>query len=50
MDPEDTNVYAPNIIDEYENHQDNPDHMCLADFADFDYTCQGETNQLIECD
>ena len=32
MDSEDTNIYAPNIIDRFENCQYNLDDMCLADF------------------
>ena len=31
--PEDINVFAPNIIDEYENQPDDLHSLCLADFA-----------------
>ena len=33
MHPDDTNVFASNIIDKYENQPDNLHSMCLADFA-----------------
>ena len=33
MHPDDTNVFASNIIDKYENWLDNLHSMCLADFA-----------------
>ena len=33
MHPDDTNVFASNIIDKYENWPDNLHSMCLADFA-----------------
>ena len=33
MDPEDTNVYATNLIDRYVNRPDTLDDMCYADFA-----------------
>ena len=33
MDPSDTNIYAPNIIDRYENRPDELNEMCYADFA-----------------
>ena len=33
IDPEYTNIYAPNIIDRYENCPDNLYDLCLAHFA-----------------
>ena len=33
MHPDDTNIFASNIIDKYENWPDNLHSMCLADFA-----------------
>ena len=33
MHPEDTNVFASNIIDKYENRPDDLHSLCLADFA-----------------
>ena len=33
MHPKDTNVFASNIIDEYENQPDDLHSPCLADFA-----------------
>ena len=33
MHPEDTNVFAANNIDKYENRADNLQSMCLADFT-----------------
>ena len=33
MNPEDTNVFASNIIDKYENRPINLHSICLADFA-----------------
>lgn len=33
MDPEDTNIQAPNIIDRYENCRDNLDDIYFADFT-----------------
>ena len=33
MDPGDTNIYAYNIIDRYENRPDNSDDKYLAGFA-----------------
>ena len=33
MHPDDTNVFASNIIDKYENRPDNLHSMCLADFT-----------------
>ena len=33
MDPNDTNVFAPNLLDRYENRPDSLNNMCLADFA-----------------
>lgn len=33
MELEETNIYEPNIRDRYENHPDNLNDMCLADFA-----------------
>ena len=33
MYPEDTNVFASNIIDKYENRPDDLHSLCLADFA-----------------
>ena len=32
MHPDDTNVFASNVIDKYENGLDNLHSMCLADF------------------
>ena len=32
MHPDDTNVFASNVIDKYENRLDNLHSMCLADF------------------
>ena len=39
MHPDDTNVYANNILDKYENRPDDLEQMCLADFAS-NYTTQ----------
>ena len=33
MHPEDTNIYAPSILDKYENRPDSLEELCLADFA-----------------
>ena len=33
MHPEDTNVFASNIIDKYENRPDDLHSLCLADFV-----------------
>ena len=33
MDPEDTSIYAPKIIEKYENCPDDLDDMCVADFT-----------------
>ena len=33
MHPEDTNVFASNIIDKYDNRSDDLHFLCLADFA-----------------
>ena len=33
MHPDDTNVFASNIIDKYENRPDDLNSLCLADFA-----------------
>ena len=33
MHPDDTNVFASNIIDKYEDRLDNLHAMCLADFG-----------------
>lgn len=33
MDSEASNIYAPNMINKYENRPDNLDEMCLTDFA-----------------
>ena len=33
MHPDDTNVFASNIIDKYENRPDNLHSICLANFA-----------------
>ena len=33
VDSEASNIYAPNMINKYENRPDNLDEMCLTDFA-----------------
>ena len=33
MDPDDTNVYATNVLDRYKNRPDQLENMCYADFA-----------------
>ena len=33
MHPDDTNIYAANILDKYENRPESLEEMCLADFA-----------------
>ena len=33
MHPDDTNVFAPNFINKYNNQPDNLHSMCLIDFA-----------------
>ena len=41
MHPDDTNVFASNIIDKYEIRPDNLRPMCLADFASSHVTNHG---------
>ena len=33
MNPDDTNIYALNILDKYANRPNELEYMCLADFA-----------------
>lgn len=33
MSPDDTNIYALNILDKYANRPNELEYMCLADFA-----------------
>ena len=50
MDPEDTNVYASNIIEKYENRPDDLGQMCLADFvSNYDYPNKSY-NSTEDCD
>ena len=33
LDPDDPNVYAPNLLDKYQHRPDSLENMCYADFA-----------------
>ena len=46
---DDTNVFAPNIIDKYENQQNDLHSFCLADFAS-SYVREKAVDVLIEPD
>ena len=47
MHPDDTNVFAPNIIDKYENRPDHLHSMPLADFAS-SYVSKNADDLVIE--
>ena len=47
MHPDDTNVFAPNIIDKYENRPDHLHSMSLADFAS-SYVSKNADDLVIE--
>ena len=49
MHPDDTNVFASNVIDKYENQPDDLHSMCLADFAS-SYISNKADDLLIEPD
>ena len=49
MHPDDTNVFASNIIDKYENRPGNLHSMCLADFG-FSYVSKKADDSPIELD
>ena len=49
MHPEDTNVFASNIIDNHENRPDDLHSLCLADFASNDVS-KTSGNVAVETD
>ena len=49
MHPEDTNSFASNIIDKYENRPDDLHSLCLADFAS-NYIGKISGDVLVESD
>ena len=49
MHPEDTNVFASNIIDKHENRPDDLHSLCLADFAS-NYVSKKSGDVLVESD